>query len=503
MLDSLQKIRGVDLTRLLRDVRLFGADAIGVTSCCSDSRACREGDLFVAISGTRTDGHDYVEEAIANGATAVLAERILPLADIPQAIVPDSREAYGKICHALVGNPTKRLKAIGVTGTNGKTTTSCLIAAVLEAAGQTTGLMSTFGYYDGIATAPPTLTTPAAPTLADTLARSVANGCSHSVIEMSSHALAQRRTAGIDLDVVCVTGVQRDHLDFHNTLENYHAAKARIFDHLSGDGFAVLNIDDEVCNDYLQTLNCPVLTIGIRGTAEITATVIERLPSEQTFLITAGTDTVPVRTHVIGDEHVYNCLTATAVGLGYGFDLPTIVRGLESVKKVPGRLERIECGQPFSVFVDYAHTPDSLRTSLATLREVTQGKLTCVFGAGGNRDREKRPLMGQAVEEGADMAIITDDNPRGEDPDRIVRHIIEGFTNFDSFEVEQDREKAIHAALAAAKPGDCVLIAGKGHEQYQVIGNQRHPFDDREAVRSWLKQSVRATFYSTPMRRTA
>ena len=503
MFNSINKIRGVDIKRLLRDVRLFGAEELGITSCCSDSRVCQLGDLFIAISGTRTDGHDHVAEAIERGAAAVLAERVVPVVDVPLAIVPDTRVAYGRICQALVGNPTKRLKAIGITGTNGKTTTSCLLAAVLESAGHPTGILGTFGYYDGEKSAPPTLTTPAAPTLADTLARTVANGCSHAVIEMSSHALAQRRTAGIELDVACITNIQRDHLDFHNTIENYHAAKARIFDHLNGDGFAVLNIDDPVCNDLLQAINCPVLTIGLHGTAEVTATVIERLPSEQTFLLTAGSDTAPVRTHIIGDQHVYNCLTATAVGLGYGIDLATIVRGLESVREIPGRLQRIECGQPFSVFVDFAHTPDSLETSLATLREITDGKLTCVFGAGGDRDREKRPLMGRAVENGADVAIITDDNPRGEDPNQIVRQILDGFDKFDDFEVIQDRAKAIEWAISNAEPGDCVLIAGKGHEQHQIVGEQRFHFDDRDVVRRCLKQAAPPSCYPLVGRRAA
>lgn len=503
MLNNLQKNHGIDLKRLLSDVRLFGAEQLGVTSCCSDSRAVQPGDLFIAISGARSDGHEHVYEAIERGASAVLAERILPVADIPMAITSDTRDAYGRICQALVGNPTQRLKTVGITGTNGKTTTSYLLSAVLESASHPTGVIGTFGYFDGVKTAPPTLTTPAAPTLADTLARTVANGCSHAILEMSSHALAQRRTAGIELDVACVTGVQRDHLDFHNTLPNYHAAKARIFDHLNGDGFAVLNIDDEVCNGYLQTLNCPVLTIGLHGTAEVTATVIERLPSEQTFLLTAGNDTVPVRTHIIGDQHVYNCLTATAVGLGYGIDLPTIVRGLESVREVPGRLQRIECGQRFSVYVDYAHTPDSLATSLATLRDVTPGKITCVFGAGGERDKKKRPLMGKAVEQGADLAVITDDNPRSEDPEQIVQQIVDGFETFGPYEIIQDRAKAIEWAIGQAEPGDCILIAGKGHEQHQVIGSKRHHFDDREVVRNCLKKPMIPDFYPLVGRRAA
>ncbi|REJ98619.1 MAG: UDP-N-acetylmuramoyl-L-alanyl-D-glutamate--2,6-diaminopimelate ligase [Planctomycetota bacterium] len=502
MIDSSHRTRGIDLVRLLREVRLFGANELQVSSCCSDSRVCRPGDLYVALVGTQHDGHEHVYEAIDRGASAVVAERYLPIS-VPQAVVPDSRIAYGRLCQALVGNPSRRLRVVGVTGTNGKTTTSCLLTSVLERAGRPTSVMGTFGYFDGERTAPPTLTTPAAPTLADTLARSLANGCQHAVLEISSHALAQHRTAGIELDVACVTGVERDHLDFHNTLENYHAAKARIFDHLGGDGFAVLNVDNAVCRRFLESLNCPVLTVALHRPAELTATVIERLPSEQTFLLTAGTDTVPVRTHIIGDHHVYNCLTAAAVGLGYGIDLPTIVAGLEGIREVPGRLQRIECGQPFGVFVDYAHTPDALRTTLATLREVTAGRLICVFGAGGQRDREKRPLMGRAVEQGADVAIITDDNPRGEDPERIARDLLEGFEGFHGVEVERDRARAIEQALSMAAPGDSVVIAGKGHERYQIVGQQRFHFDDCEVVRKWLRRSLPFSLPSSALRRAA
>jgi UDP-N-acetylmuramoyl-L-alanyl-D-glutamate--2,6-diaminopimelate ligase len=305
-------------------------------------------------------------------------------------------------------------------------------------------------------------------------------------MEVSSHALDQKRVAGIAFDVACVTNVRRDHLDYHRSLRCYRLAKLRLLDHLTGEGFAVINADDPVARSYLSQFDGPVLTIGIRSQAEITGTFVERSVSEQTFLLSAGSDVIPVRTRMIGAPHVYNCLTAAAVGLAYGIDLPTVVRGLEAIDYVPGRLERIECGQPFSVFVDFAHTPDALSATLKTLREVVAGRLICVFGAGGDRDRGKRPLMGRAVETHADLTVITDDNPRSEDPQAIIEEILSGLKLPAEAEVIPDRSEAIAWALSRARPGDCVLIAGKGHETCQIVGSKRYYFDDRQVVRQWL-----------------
>jgi UDP-N-acetylmuramoyl-L-alanyl-D-glutamate--2,6-diaminopimelate ligase len=319
------------------------------------------------------------------------------------------------------------------------------------------------------------------------------NGCTHAVMEVSSHALDQHRVAGITLDAACVTNVQRDHLDYHHTIRDYRMTKSRLLDYLAGEGFAVLNADDSTTATYLAHLNTPVLTIGIRSMAEITGEMVERFASEQTFMLCAGSEAVPVTTKMIGTHHVYNCLMAAAVGLAYGIELDTIVRGLESLERVPGRLERIECGQPFGVFVDYAHTPDALTNALETLREVITGRLICVFGAGGDRDRLKRPLMAQAVESLADVAVITNDNPRSEDPNVILRELLDGCNRPTEMEVIPDRAKAIHWALAQAQPGDCVLIAGKGHEKYQIIGDQRYYFDDCDVARRWLYENLPAS----------
>ena len=478
---------GIGLRQLLPASEIVGAQDVRVNACTADSRSCQPGDLFVALVGTNNDGHDHYEEAFARGASAMLVERMLPV-DVPQCVVPDTRVAHGQLCQALAGHPSQSLKLIGVTGTNGKTTTSCLIASVLQAAGFQPGLLGTLGYCDGVTTERAALTTPSAPVLADWLARMVANGCTHAVMEVSSHALAQHRVAGITFDAACVTNVRRDHLDFHGSLVNYRAAKRRLFDHVAPEGFAVMNADDPVCTNYLSTFIGPALTVGLRNEAEITATLVERCASEQTFLLHAGLDTAPVRTRMIGDHHISNCLVAAAVGLAYGIDLHEIVRGIEAIEHVPGRLERIECGQPFAAFVDYAHTPDALACTLNTLREITEGKLICVFGAGGNRDRQKRPLMGRTVEQLADEAIVTTDNPRSEDPEVIAREILSGCDRPADFELVFDRSSAIRRAIHLAEPGDTVVIAGKGHEDYQIIGNRRHQIDDRQVVRDCLYQ---------------
>jgi UDP-N-acetylmuramoyl-L-alanyl-D-glutamate--2,6-diaminopimelate ligase len=390
------------------------------------------------------------------------------------------------LCQKLAGNPSQTLKVIGVTGTNGKTTTACLIAGVLSHAGQKAGLIGTLGYFDGNDVEDPTHTTPPPEKLAELLARMANNGCTHAVMEVSSHALDQSRVAGIDYDAACITNVTHDHLDYHPSLKKYQNTKQKLLGHLRTEGFAVVNADDAIAAGFLQNHDGPALTIGIEKTAEIMGTPIEQCASEQTFLITAGSDTLPVRTQMIGRHHIYNCLTAAAVGLTYGIELPRIVRSLEAAAHVPGRLERIECGQPFGAFVDFAHTPDALQKCLQTLREVTPGRLICVFGAGGERDRSKRPLMGQIAEKHADLAVVTSDNPRHEDPMGILIDILKGFSNAESAEIIPDRGEAIRHALQSAQPGDCVLIAGKGHERFQIIGDQRIEFDDRQIAQEWL-----------------
>lgn len=476
----------VRLRHLLPEAEVCGAEDIFFSGCTCDSRLVREGELFAALPGSRVDGRAFVAEAVARGCSAVLSEQPLPELSVPSCVVPNVREAHARLCQALAGHPSRALKLIGVTGTNGKTTTSCLVAGILSEAGHRVGVLGTLGCLDGRVVEKSTHTTPPPEELAMLLSRMVRNNCTHAVMEVSSHALDQSRVAGVSFDAACVTNVTRDHLDYHASLGDYRRAKAKLFEHLSPEGFVVLNVDDSGAAHYLHGIDGPVLTVGIREAAEITAIPLERHASEQTFLLSAGSETVPVRTAMIGEHHISNCLEAAAVGLAYGIGLTTIARGLESVGHVPGRLERIECGQAFGVFVDYAHTPDALATVLRALREVTAGRLICLFGAGGERDRRKRPLMGQAVQEGADRAILTNDNPRREEPEVIFRDVLEGFRHRDVVEVIPDRVAAIHRVLTLARPGDCVLIAGKGHETHQMVGGKQFPHDDREVAREWL-----------------
>jgi UDP-N-acetylmuramoyl-L-alanyl-D-glutamate--2,6-diaminopimelate ligase len=477
----------VSLRELLPEVDVGGgADDVWISGCTCDSRQVRAGELFAALPGSRHDGHDFAAEAVERGCAAVLAERPMPEISAPVCIAPDARKTYARLCQCLAGNPSRQLKLIGITGTNGKTTTSCLIAGILSAAGHRVGVLGTLGYLDGRIVEDSTHTTPPPERLASLLSRMAGNGCTHAVMEVSSHALHQSRVGGLEFDAACITNVTHDHLDYHATLADYRRTKGKIFDYLGVEGFAVLNADDAGSAEFLRRHGGPALTIGIDSPAEVTAVPFEQFASEQTFLLTAGSETAVVRTEMIGRHHVYNCLMATAVGLTYGIELTTIVRGLESVGHVPGRLERLECGQPFSVFVDFAHTPDALTGVLTTLRQVTSGRLICVFGAGGERDAQKRPLMARAVERSADVAILTTDNPRHEDPQVIFRDVSAGFVNRQAVPVILDRTAAIHRALAMAKPGDCVLIAGKGHETCQIIGDHRLPHDDCEVARTWL-----------------
>jgi UDP-N-acetylmuramoyl-L-alanyl-D-glutamate--2,6-diaminopimelate ligase len=485
MLLSYTSTHPIRLGELLADATFHGADDIYVRGCSCDSLGCRAGDVFVALSGTRNDGHEFVPEAICRGAAAVVAEQYMALS-VPLCVVPDTHDAFARICQALAGDPSKSLDVIGVTGTDGKTTTAHLIASVLEAAGCRAGMLGTLGYTDTFDRSPAELTTPAAPELAHWLARMAAHGCSHAVMEVSSHALAQRRIAGIEFAHVCLTNLRRDHLDFHGTLANYHHAKIGLVDYLRAGGVAVINADDEASVKHAPLLPGRVISTAIHAAADVTASVLDRAKCEQTFLLTTGNVSVPVRTAMIGNHHVYNCLSATAIGLAMGIDLMTIVRGLENVERVPGRLERIECGQPFGVYVDFAHTADALRVSLETLADVTPGRIICVFGAGGNRDTAKRPLMGQAVEALADVSVVTTDNSRYEDPQAIAAEIFVGFERPREARWIADRTEAIHYALWMAGPDDCVLIAGRGHEAFQQIGHERIALDDAEVVRRYL-----------------
>ncbi len=476
---------GISLREIFPDARMFGGDDFRVQSCSSNWQSCRPGDLYAAILGPDDDGHDQAHQAIRRGASAVLAERLLPVS-VPVCVVDDTREAYGRVCQELVGRPSQAMRTVGVTGTNGKTTTAALIASVFQAADWPLASTSSLGRFDGMDVRPAGQTTPTPAELADFLARSLANGCSHAVLEVSSTALAQRRLAGVELDAAVLTNARRDHLDYHGSVLNYRKAKARLFEHLKPGGFVVINADDPASEFFLSKLDQPVLTIGMRRPAELTATIVERHLSEQTFVLTAGNESVPVRTQMIGDHHVYNCLVAAGVGLVMGMDLATVVRGLESLDKLPGRMERIECGQPFGVFVDNGRTPDRLANALKALRRVTRGRLICVFGAEEHGDANNRPLLGRAAERHADVAIIASCGAGTEEPLSMAHDILDGYDRPAKARVMPNRINAVHWALEQARLGDTVLIAGLGNRTYQIDSEPGRLFDDRQLARDWL-----------------
>jgi len=477
--------RGVSLREVLPECRIHNGSDVRVTSCCSDSRRILPGDLFVALEGSQRDGHDFAREAVARGASAVLAERILPV-NVPLGTVSMTRDAYGRVCQALAGNPSKQMRVIGVTGTNGKTVTNLLIASILKAAGHTVGTLNSLGYCDTEEIADAEQTTPDAPTLARWLGRMHANGCSHAVVEVSSHALAQYRTSGVEFDAAVVTNVRRDHIDYHGSVFNYRKIKGRLLRHLSPSGFGVINADDPGSKFIWSKMENPMLTVGLHSEAELMATVVERHLSEQMFLLHAGNETIPVRTRMIGDHHIKNCLQAAAIGLIYGIDLPTVVRGIESVGHVPGRLERLECGQPFGVFIDSGKSPDTLAVGLKALRHATKHRVICVFGASGDSEASQRPLLGRVLERGSDLGIITGGHTEDDTPLEYIHDILDGYDRPARGHAMPDREQAIRWALSEARSGDTVLIAGKGYESYPTLGPGMRDVTDAEVALDWL-----------------
>lgn len=491
MQPTLERAGRVSLRELFPQGQFFGTADIQFESCCGDAYRCQPGDLFIAIAGHDGDGHDLYREAVERGASAIIAERLLP-AGIPVCVVPDTRQAYGHICQLLAGHPADSMQVVGVTGTNGKTTTSMLIASVLDAASARVGVLSTLGRDDSRLTKPAPRTTPVPPEMASWLKQMSTNGCSHAVLEVSSHALSQHYTAGLQLDAAVLTNLRRDHVDLHGSVMNYRQTKARLFEQLKPGGFCVLNADDAGSQAILPKLNAPVITVGQREQAEIMATVIERHPSEQTFLLMAGNESVPVRTRMIGDHHISNCLEAAAVALVMGIDLATVARGLEAVERLPGRMERVECGQRFGVYVDSADNPDRLAIALKALRKVTSGRVLCVFGTPDYRPADDRPMMGRVVERAADLGVLTGGHIAHAEPLQVLHDVLDGYDRPARAHLIPTRAQAIQWTLEQAKPGDSVLIAGEGRlgAATEMDGAVTHV--DYDVARGWLHETARA-----------
>ena len=456
-----------------------------ITSLAVDSRRATRGSCFIAIRGAVADGHHFIAGAVAGGATAVVAEE-QQASDVPVVVVGDARRAAEVLAAAWHRYPADNLTIVGVTGTNGKTTTTMLLRHLLNSAG-TAGSIGTLGAFDGggrpIASTAGTLTTPGPLDLQATLRALLDAGVATVAMEASSHALHQHRLDALTFAASVFTNVTRDHLDYHGTMDDYVAAKLRLADLTAADGVLSVNADDAAWRPLVGDRR--VVTWGTNDDAMVRATDIALLTAGSRFVLSGRYGRAEVALPLPGDFNVSNALAAAAAVLGMGHDLQDVVAKLHEAPQVPGRMERI-VDAPFHVLRDYAHTPDALERALATLRPITPGRIIVVFGCGGDRDRGKRAMMGRVAAEGADVVIVTSDNPRTEDPDAIIDDIVAGMPP-GSYEREADRLVAIGLATGQARPGDAVLLAGKGHETYQVIGTESVPFDERAIVHSFVR----------------
>lgn len=481
-----------------------GSLDIEISGIAYDSRKVKQGDIFVAIGGDKVDGHRFIKDAVSHGATAVIYDHAInekeSVKQDPTAVyirVKDSRKALAYMSNNFYGRPSENLTVIGITGTNGKTTTTYILKAILEAWGKAVGLIGTINYliknkhYD----AP--YTTPQAPEFQSILKQMLTEGCGYVVTEVSSHALAQRRADYTNFKVAVFTNLTRDHLDFHITMEDYFRAKQRLFNELlSRDGTSVINFDDLWGRRLIDDFKGNVLTYGIESGADVSAVNIKNSFDGLTMDIKYNGRSGSVKSHLIGMHNVYNILSAIGASIALNIPWNIILEGIERMGAVSGRFEKISVGQNFLCIVDYAHTEDALERLIYTARELIQsttaanlGRIITVFGCGGNRDKGKRPKMGTIATKLSDYVLITSDNPRFEEPMDIIKEIESGAVR-NNYIVEPDREKAIRKAVEMAKEGDILLVAGKGHEDYQEVQGIRHRFSDREILMKSLKDRL-------------
>ncbi len=462
-------------------------NGIQITGVAYDSRKVELGNLFVAIKGFQSDGHQYIQQALDNGAIAVIVtEEEYCGFDFPWILVEDSRLALAEISSAYYGHPSEKLTVIGVTGTNGKTTTTNLIAHILESQGHTVGLIGTNHIRIGQEILPVSRTTPESSDLQALLAQMVEKGAEYAVMEVSSHALELARVACCEFDVVVFTNLTQDHLDYHETMENYCKAKTKLFTMLDRskrkegvDKTAVINIDDPWAAQFMVATAMPMVTYGIDKDASWKAEQVTIAADGASFTV----DDMPVKLQLTGKFNIYNALAALSVGAALGIDEKAVIQALESAHGVAGRFQRVAGSGDYTVLVDYAHTPDGLKNVIETALEFAQGRVITVFGCGGDRDRTKRPKMGAIAAELSQYCVVTSDNPRTEEPKAIIADILPGVEAHmqpEQYLVEPDRHLAIQAAVRMARPGDVIILAGKGHEDYQEINGVKHHFDDYE-----------------------
>ncbi len=473
-------------------------EQVEITGVAFDSRRVKPGYLFLCIPGFETDGHAYAAVAVEKGAVALMVERYLAdiPADIIQIKVEDCRSRLGLMGARFYDYPASRLSTVGITGTNGKTSTAFLCEAVLEHGDQAPGLVGTIRAKVGSEERAVKNTTPEASDLQELLSDMVQAGNRSVVMEVSSHALALHRVAGIPFDVAVFTNLSQDHLDFHANMDEYFAEKRKLFDGLGQDWsrpappYAILNYDDPRSHEILADIKVPYITYGFSEGAHVRATDLEFSPEGSRFVVKTPIGDAKVHLRLAGAFNVSNALAAIGVGLARRVELDVAVEALAALEGIPGRFELVREGQDFTVLVDYAHTPDGLENVLCAARDVTAGRLICVFGCGGDRDVTKRQPMGQIAARYSDRVFITSDNPRSEDPDAIIAEVKKGVlaeNNDVDYIVESDREAAIAAAVRAAQPGDTVVIAGKGHERVQIFADHKIVFDDREVARRVIR----------------
>jgi len=468
---------------------------VEISSVQEDSRLVTPGSLFIARPGSKTDGVRFLADAKARGAAAAVSETNVPAAPLPQVVVTDSAAASSILANAFQGRPSDTVKVLGITGTNGKTTTTYLIRHLLAKVGRRCGVIGTVEIDDGRKRVEANMTTPGAVQVAGLLARMRDNGCWTCAMEVSSHALDQKRCAGVRFAGAAFTNLTGDHLDYHLNMDNYAAAKARLFDDLDEDAAAVVNGDDKYAPRMVRNCRGRIIRFGFAKGADYRARDVAITAQGSHFVLVSPDGETPVSMHLVGRHNIQNALTAAAlVGETFGLSVHQIAAGLRDAQGAPGRLQAVRLGQPFAVLVDYAHTDDAMDNVLSALRPLTRGKLRILFGCGGDRDRTKRPRMARTAQKWADAIYVTSDNPRTEDPRVILEEITAGFSadTGRSVYVNVDRRTAIEQVIADAQPGDVVLLAGKGHENYQIIGTEKRHFDDAEEAERALRSRAAA-----------
>ncbi len=472
-----------------------------ITGLSYHSARVQPGHLFFSLSGRQGEGWRYAREALNRGARAVVVDQECPIEGIPLIRVPDVRLALALLANRFYGSPSGQFRLIGVTGTNGKTSTTHMIDGMFRDQGEVTGLLGTVGYRIGGEILPPLATTPEANDLQGLLNRLALEGAGHVTMEVSSHALEQQRVAGCQFDIAVLTNITGEHLDFHHTFDAYRDAKTKLFAWLGFSGaksarspVAVLNADDP-CFDYINRWSGgQKITYGIINSADVRAVQIRHSADGVFFQLETFAGTHEIQLTLKGQFNVYNALAAISTGLVEGLALADICASLSRFPGVPGRFETVEAGQEYTVIVDYAHTPDGLENVIKTARNITTGRIITVFGCGGERDRSKRALMGEMAGRFSDLAIVTDDNPRGEDPLQIIKEVVPGLQRYrpaEGYLIITDRKEAIATALEEAGSGDLVLIAGKGHEAEQIYRDRVIPFSDRKIARELILAKLR------------